>query len=274
MFCATPTHDRATQPSTTVARDGHPGRSVGLFFAFMLFLAAPAEAQFSVQPVIMEIEVGDSAAVTSFAVRNESDGPLHLRIYAADFDQPEDGSHAFMEAGTHPRSCADRLQVSTDNLSLQEGGQGEVRVRMAPGASTCWSMVFVQSQALQPDGIRIAQRIGVKVYGIGGLAAPAGEISAVAVETMAPESRTLAITFDNTGDGPLRPEGEVEIRTLDGDIVAVVPVPPFSVLPGRARRTRVALDAELPPGRYLAIPILDFGADYLAGGQATFEVGG
>lgn len=270
---ATPLSRETRKPTTAVP--GRPrGRGVVLL-AGLLAGAVPgrAEAQFSVQPVIVEMRVADSARAASFAVRNESDEAMRLRIYGADFDQPDDGSHQFMALGAHPRSCAGRLQVSTDLLVIPPEGQAEVQVRLAAGDSTCWSMVFVQSQSSEPGGIRIAQRIGVKVYGVGSRGAPAGEIRNVAVVGAGPDRR-VEITFGNTGQSPLRPEGEMEVRTLEGDIVAVVPVPAFSVLPGRSRRATVPFDVTLGPGRYLVIPILDFGADYLAGGQGTFEVDG
>ncbi len=236
--------------------------------------ASPAVAQLSVQPVIVELRTSDSASAALVAVRSEADEAMQLRVYAADFDQPEEGSHRFLEPGTHPRSCAERLRFFPDDLVLAPGGEAEVRIELDPGASTCWSLVFVQGQGRETGGIRIAQRIGVKVYGVAGRTDPAGEIGAVAVREAGPGEREVRIAFRNTGDAPVRPEGELEVRTAEGDIVAVVPVPPFSVLPGRSRATTVPLGLRLDAGRYLAIPILDFGGDYLAGGQATFEVGG
>jgi hypothetical protein len=80
------------------------------------------------------------------------------------------------------------------------------------------------------------------------------------------------VEFENTGEGPLRPEGEIELRTVGGEVVGVLDVPAFSVLPGRIRRASVPVELDLTPGEYLAIPILDFGGDYLAGGQARFSV--
>lgn len=261
--------------SAAAAPGGSRGRSVVLGILAALVMAAPAAGQFSAQPVILELRTADSASTTVFAVRNEASGPLQLRIYAGDFDQPADGGHEFLEAGAHPRSCVDRLRFFPDNLTLASMEAGEVRVIMEPGDSTCWSMVFVQSVSREQTGVQIAQRIGIKVYGFSHRLAAEGEIRSVSIE---PDSLigglAAVIDFENTGDSPLRPEGEIEIRTAEGEVVGVVPVPPFSVLPGRVRRTIVPLDAVLPSGRYLAIPVLDFGADYLAGGQAVFDVGG
>ena len=254
---------------------GIPGGRGAFVWALLAVLwAVPVAGQFSVQPVIVEMRTPGSGVVGEvITVRNDAATPLQLRIYASDYDQPEDGSHAFMDLGTHARSCADRLAFEPDNLVLDAGASGQVRVRMEPGDSTCWSLVFVQSVARSATGIQVAQRIGVKVYGVPEGAEPAGEIRAVTVlETDG--GHTVELSFANSGEAPVRPEGEIEVRSAAGEIVGVVAVAPFSVLPGRVTRTRVALDLELAAGTYIVVPILDFGGDYLAGGQALLKVGG
>lgn len=238
----------------------------------ILLGAGPVQGQFSVQPVIVEMPVVDSVSGTAVAVRNESTDTLRLRVYAADFDQRGEGTLELFEPGEHPNSCSDRLEVFPDNLVLAPGEAGEVRLRMGPGRSTCWSMVFAQSQARSSSGIQVAQRIGVKVYGVSGASRPEGEVSRVEVIEGSSGARSVKVGFRNTGPGPVRPEGELEIRDHAGTIVEVLPIAPFSVLPGRARATEVPLGLALEPGRYMVIPILDFGGDYLAGGQAPFEV--
>lgn len=264
----------ATMRWRAAARGATPCRSIVLGLLTMVLAVMPdgAQAQFSAQPVIMEVRTGDSAAATSFTVRNESDSEMQLQVYAADFDQPQAGGHEFLEPGEHASSCFERLRFFPDDLLLPPGGEGEVGVLMEPGEATCWSVVFVQSVSRQGSGIRIAQRIGVKVYGISTRATLDGEIRSAEVRLDGSGNRWLDVLFENSGHAPLRPEGEVEIRTEAGDIVAVVPVRAFSVLPGHTRMAQVAFDLDLEPGVYLAIPILDFGGDYLAGSQAVFEV--
>ncbi len=248
------------------------GRSGVLGAILALAVPGPANGQFSAQPVIMEMSASQGSTAAAFSVRNESDAPLQFRIYVSDYDQAEAGGTVFLDLGTHERTCAGRIDVFPDNLVLSPRESGEVRVRMAPGDSTCWSLVFVQSTSRGTEGVRIAQRIGVRVYGVAPDARAEGEVRAVAVSKGDDGSDAVAIDFRNTGSAPLRPDGELEIRSLAGDVVAVIPVAPFSVLPGRTGRASVRLDAGLSPGRYLLIPILDFGGDYLAGGQAWLEV--
>ncbi len=260
------------------ARTTSPGGSGGRRRAWVvgvvvMLLALPSAlaAQFSVQPVIVEMVTQDSTATALLYVRNQSDGEMQLRFYAADFDQPEAGGHVFMAPGEHPKSCVDHLQFYPDGATLEAGETQEVRVLMEPVDSTCWSMIFVESGARSQTGLSIAQRIGVKVYGVSSRAVPEGEIRSVRVGED-DEGRWVTIEFANLGAGPLRPEGEIEVRTLEGEIIDVIPVPAFSVLPDRVRQTQIPLERDFEPGTYVLVPILDFGADYLAGGQALLEV--
>lgn len=265
--------DQPMKDSAAAATGGIRGRSA-LFAALLAgVLASPAAAQFSAQPVILELRTDGSGSAATITVRNESDDPLQLRIYAADFDQVEDGSHTFMDAGAHDSSCMERLEVFPGNLVLEARGQDEVRVQMGPGDSTCWSMIFVQNVNRNAAGIQIAQRIGVKVYGVStGLRAD-GEVRGITVSAAdSAGARAVEVAFANTGAAPVRPDGELEIRSEAGDVVAVVPIRPFSVLPGRVAVTRIPLEVDLEAGRYLLIPVLDFGGDYLAGGQGLLVV--
>jgi hypothetical protein len=244
---------------------------VGLAVAIMV---APAAAQFSAQPVIIEIRAADGAAGSVITVRNESTAPMRLQVYGGDFDQPEDGSHVFMGLGEHERSCASRLEIEPDQLTLDPHGSGEVRIRMESGSETCWSLVFVEGLARGGAGIQVSQRIGVKVYGVGPGVRADGEVSQVRIDTAADGARHVDVAFGNTGTAPVRAQGELEIRSETGAVVSTLPIPPFSVLPGRTIRTRIPLAVELPAGVYLLIPILDFGGNYLAAGQALLEIEG
>lgn len=261
------------------AAPGVPGRRsfvvMGLLWTLWIALPTPVTGQLSVQPVIVEMRAGNGAANASLLVRNEGSEPLALQAYATDFDQPEEGGHTFLPAGEHPRSCKARLQFFPESFEVAAGGSQEVRVTMAPGSSTCWSVVFLQTVPGRESGINIAQRIGVKVYGVEPGAATEGELRSVSMEpNPAGAGMLLQLEFENLGEDPLRPEGELEVRTLDGNVVGVAPIPAFSVLPGRVRRADVLMELDLPPGEYLGIPILDFGGEYLAGGQTLFRIPG
>lgn len=238
----------------------------------LLMSVEHAEAQISVSPVILPIAAEVQAVTRTISVTNSGDAPASVQFYAGDFDQAERGEHRFAEPGTLPNSCGDRLRVYPDGASLLPGETQSVRVDMEPGVQTCWSAVFVETTGVTADGTLVRQRIAAKVYGVRPDARLEGEVARVVVEGNEP-GQHLAVTFRNLGNAPLRPSGTLEIRSFAGEVVARAPIDAFSVLPGRDRTVGIAIPAIGNAGEYIATPVLDFGGDYLAGGQVTFTVG-
>lgn len=229
----------------------------------------PAEGQFSVRPVIHHFPAGESVTRVA-SVKNEGDRARQLRLYAADFDRSRSGKHRFMTAGEHERSCAGRLEVFPEQLRLEPGGSADVRITLRPGPRTCWSVIFVETVGADRGGVHIGQRIGIKVFGYGADSSPDASLDSVRVT---PGERSVEVTFTvrNAGEVPVRPGGAVEIRTLAGRVVAEREIDPFGVLPGHDRAVTATVKTKLEAGRYLAVPILDIGAEYLLGGQAAFR---
>jgi hypothetical protein len=242
-------------------------------------LAVPREAhgQFSVSPVILPIPYSTETSEATVLVRNSGGSPLQLRVFAVDFDQRPDGSHETFETGTHARSCAERLEILPEGLSVPAGVTQPVTIRMRPGDdphSTCWSLVFIEKPPPEGTGYRAGLRIGVKVYGLSSAGADVAEIVEASVEEGdgVPRGRTLRFTVDNPDAWPIVAQGAVELRDFDGGPRATVAVESFSVLPEHERHVQVPLEADLAPGRYLAIPVLEYGGDGLMGAQIAFRV--
>lgn len=264
-----PTSTRRTTPGTT------PGPLPVAVLAAVIAagtLCAPAtlRAQFSVRPVVVDFPAG-SAATRVATVKNEGEAPRTFRVYAADFDRAPDGEHRFMAAGDHGRSCSERLSVFPEQITVEPGASVQVRITMEPGPRTCWSLVFFETTEGGDRGVRIGQRIGVKVYGTGPDARTDARLDSVRAS---PTAAGVRVSFHvvNTGQRVVRPTGEVEVRDLEGDVAATGRVGSLSVLPGRTRRVELTVEGELPPGRYVAVPLLDIGADYLVGGQAGVRI--
>jgi hypothetical protein len=255
----------------TTALRTSKGRSLILATLCVTLLPAVARAQFSAQPVILGLAPVDSATAGTVMVRNEGKEPIQFRFRMADFDQTGTGDHYFQPLGTNAHSCKGRVDVYPGQATLLAGERQEIRVRMLPGKATCWGVLFVEQRARNTVGVMVAQQIAVKIYGTRPEIGVKGGISTV---TASPDTSGVSVAFDfkNDGEGPVRPSGTIEIRTPNGDVVASESVDSFSVLPGHSRLVTVAMGHKLKPGRYVAVPVMDFGADYLAGGQATFAV--
>lgn len=260
---------RATRtPTTALPRKG---RSLILSLVLGAIVPAVARSQFSAQPVILGLSPSDSAVTGVVTVHNEGQEALQFNFRMGDFDQTVAGDHLFQPFGSNPSSCMGRVELSPEQATLLSGERQSIRVRMRPGATTCWGVLFVERRARDARGITVAQQIAVKVYGTPSELLPEGEITTV---TAARDSTAVRVAFDfrNDGRGPLRPSGSVEIRTPAGALVATQAVDAFSVLPAHTRRVALDVRAKLARGRYVVVPVMDFGADYLAGGQATLAV--
>lgn len=234
-----------------------------------------AAAQLAVYPALVEFEPGPAVSLQTLAVENQGDAAVEVRVYLSDYDRQPDGGHVYIPFGEHDHSCTGRLQAFPEQLSVQPGEQGEIRLRLERGQESCWGMVFVEKRTLTPSGITMAQRIAVKVLAQPVSDSREGRVVGVAVDTVG--SPSVVVGFENDGARALDVEGELEIRDLAGHIVVVVPVERFHALPGRQRQVRVRLDPAsmddvLEPGQYVLVAILDFGGDYLAGGQTLLEV--
>lgn len=244
-----------------------------LGLAGLLLFVSPGFGQFSVNPVVIDIPNSDSLQAVEVEVRNEGEDPLGVRLYMVDFDRDEKGDHRFSEPGSTPQSCAQRITVEPEALMVEPGeiSRALLRISGATDPAACWSMVFAESNRKKKGNLLVSQRIGIKVFGLPVDGVADGELIDAAVH-QGDDGVEVTFEFDNYGSMPLRPAGSLEIRTLDGRTVVETPIALFGVLPGTRRTMEVKVSEPLPPGEYLALPILDFGADYLAGMQVAFTV--
>jgi hypothetical protein len=246
-----------------------PGSAAALLAA--LATAAPAAGQFAVHPIVVTMSpAAGTEAVSSVFVRNEGDATREFRFEIEDFDQDSVGTPRFLPLGAHPQSCAGRISVFPEAATLAAGETQELRITLAGTEGVCWAALFAEARSGSANGIAARQQIGVRVNAVPPGTSIDGEIARVEVITT-PEP-SVNLWFRNTGAAPIRPAGRLELRDAAGTVVAVIDVDAFSVLPGVVRRLPVHLAQRLPAGRYTAVAVLDFGGDYLAGGQAAFVV--
>lgn len=233
--------------------------------ALPLLIPGAASAQLSASPAIVWLD--GTATTATITVRNEDREPRQVRVYTSDFDQNAAGENEFFAPGTQPGSCGDRLRVTPDAAVLAAEESRELRLEMTDPSNPCWAVVFVQTSSAAPGGISVAQRVGVKVFA--GNGAPSTLDAEVTSVEAAPAQGGIAVSFEfrNGSASAVRPFGSVQLRNTAGESIAEVPVDPFSVLPGRSRRIEAFIPGSPSAGRYVVVPVLDFGGEYLAGGQ-------
>jgi hypothetical protein len=233
--------------------------------------ASPAHAQFSAAPAIVRLGASADAELAVVRVRNEGAVPSQFRLYLSDYDQNESGDFRFAEYGSGRGTCGDRLSAYPEAAYLEPGATQEIRVRLAAGATACWGVLFVESSHAGTGPVRVAQRIGVRIVD-SRRAGTNGEVEDVSVLAR-PDSLEVDVVFANLGLTPAELRGSLEIRSLQtGELVRTAGIGPLGVLPGSRRRIPLRVENGLPPGRYVVVPVIDFGADFLAGGQTQLVI--
>lgn len=249
--------------------------AIGLLGLALAGLLSPSalSAQFSVQPVNVEMTPVEGTASRIVSVRNDGASEIHLRVTTEDFDQAAGGDHAFAQMGTYPFSCSGRLQALPSDLVVPAGGTGSVRIDMEPADRTCWSVVWIASAApVITSGASIGYRVGVKVYGTPVGAAAVGEIVGVEQAADSDGAPAVRIALRNTGATVMRPTGTLRITDGSGTVIAEPAVSAFSVLPGRVRSVVIRLPEDLLPGDYGVMPLLDYGGDYVMAAQIGVRI--
>jgi hypothetical protein len=223
-----------------------------------LGFGAQASAQVTVSPIVSE------RSTETITIANSSASALRLEATIGDFEQYGDGSHRILPPGESPRSCGGRLHVGTVPTQVGPEREERIAVRVDPGAEACWSAILLRVS----DGGGRGGTFIIKLYGIPVGATPEAEVAGLSVT---PTEMRLEVR--NGGNVPVRPRGRLEVRTLDGAVVAVQEIPAFGVHPGVQRMLRLPMSLELKPGRYVALAILDVGGADLLAGQTTLSVG-
>lgn len=236
---------------------------------------------------------GKPALTGLIPVRNELDRPQQVRVLINDWRRDSLGRNEFLEAGSLPSSCRERLQVFPMSFQVAAHSVENVRVNYDAAADStgCWSIVMFET--VEPPKPKSAEngsyltfqiRTGVKIYVHSERAERAGEISFADVAQgwrplpVAPGARpdsTRAwqadLRFVNTGSAHVVIRSSVEIRDLDGLLLQKVAGDEGYLTPGAVRDMRIPLP-DLAPGTYLALVLVDYGGDEITAAQVEFRI--
>lgn len=256
-------------------------------------LAMVSSQAIQVTPVIFDAEVpGGSEQSTSFTVVNDEAEPVSIEIALCDWRRDVQGNNRFCEdAGDVARSATPWVSVTPQQFDLAAEERRDVQLRLDvpetgpngdPLEGTYWSAAMIAASPKTDDdedgGTRIVvkRRFGLKVIlDLRGTGTERGQVSNLRQHGLNP--LWLQLEFQNRGTLNLRDiSGRVEIRNDQGETIEQIDIQSFPILPGATRRLRVQSERpegdRLPPGRYVALAILDYGAPNPVGAQAVFDV--
>lgn len=265
------------------ARRGWALRALALV-ALAALPCSTAAAQLSVDELELFLRPGAAGPRTALLrVTNQSDRPVQAQLELQDWDRDETGNNQFHPLGSQGRSCGDRIKVTPGTLRLEPRRSETLRVTFegADTTANCWTILFLQGdqapERMQRSGLTYVIRTGVKIY-----VEPAGTTRDATIEDVrlverrepVPQSRTdstlvryAEVLFHNTGTSHLRTKGTLEIRRADNTPARTLSFEEFPTTPGARRRVAVRLPADLAPGDYLGLVLLDFGGVEIAAAQ-------
>jgi P pilus assembly chaperone PapD len=244
-----------------------------------------ARAQLTIDQLELQLDPNAlDRKIGVFSITNDGTEAVQVALHAEDWDRAPSGENRFFPLGTQPRSCGEKLSVFPLSLRLEPGATGQVRVSAEALAGTrdaCWQIVFAElARPPRPAGAQRAVvyvvRTGVKVYVEPSGLAKDGAIEDVRVAEHVPTAndrrtgRDLIVAFRNSGGMSLRTGGTVEFRRPDNSIATIVQIAEFPTLPGATRDVTIAIPP-LPPGRYTALAMFDFGGSEIAAGQIELK---
>lgn len=258
-----------------MARGPRPGGLV-LLATFMLAATVPAGAQLSVDQLSMVLPVtAGQPRLGIITVKNDGTTAAQALVTLEDWDRDEFGNNQFHPLGTVQGSCGRALQVFPLTLSLDPGAEQAIRISLDSAASVtreCWALAVVEK--VEPPvergtGVQYRIRTATKVYlqppGLPLLA----EVQSMRVGRMAVAKDTvrgIEVVVHNVGGRHLEGATTVQVRRADNTVVHTLQMPRAHALPGAIVRLRAAFP-DLPPGRYVLLALLDYGAADMAAGQ-------
>lgn len=241
-----------------------------------------AQSGVGVSPPRAELTMPAGSQLTSTVrVDNPSSRlTLDVEAYLADLIIAPDGGNLFLDGGSHPRSLAPWTAVNSLNFTVQPATVDTVTYTItapedaAPG--TYWGVLFFESRTPAPEGqggmgVSTLVRVGHIIYVTIGQATLEGRIVGLGYDARSGPG-AVRLTFQNSGNGLMRMDGRVEVRSMTGELVATQTLQGVASLPGLTHDLVVPLADPLPTGEYVILAVLDYGAATVIAGEGQVQV--
>ena len=247
-------------------------------------------AQVSVlSSTVEEREVAPGQTYTGrIVIANASNTPQSVRLYQTDYSFKADGSNAFADPGTTPRSNASWVTPQANRVTVPPNAEITVPYSIkVPEADsllvgTFWSAVMVEGAEAPPPAA--SGRAGQAQVGIGAvvryavqIATHVGKTGVGAIKFENPQavkgpSGEAALDIDvlSAGTRAVRPNMSVELYDATGALKGKGKAQRGLLYPGTSLRQHFDFGS-LPPGTYKAIVLADFGGEKVAGIQLNIS---
>lgn len=227
-------------------------------------------------PRLMLFAPAGGSVTTNVRVLTSAITEQAVEATASDWFFDVAGDISFLPPGTVLHSAANWLALESDAFMLEPAGSRELRleVTVPPDAEgTHHAMVFFTVVPPPSDapgvGVTTTTRVGLTVYvNVTGTERSGSEL----VDLYQPDPATLAAVVVNTGNTVMRLGGAIELRDEAGDVVHRLPVPDVPILRESEREVRFDLPADLEPGFYVVLALIEDDRGGLLAGELPIEI--
>ena len=189
-----------------------------------LFWAAPASAQVSISPLVIEVQARRGQAQGVIDVGNNTNEPFRARLYAEPFTYSRDNGFQTLEKGEHS-DLTPYLQFSPRELNVPAGVNRRIRfiVRLPPSQPLGEYRAVVFTENLQQsvnergNSVGLVTRIGVTIYVRNGDLSPTLSVENASWNS---QQRQIQMLVKNTGGASTRSQvnwtlkrGETVVKT-------------------------------------------------------------
>jgi P pilus assembly chaperone PapD len=246
-----------------------------------------AQSGIAASPMQLSFDAAPGSSQTQIVtLSNPGDIPITMIAGFSDWYRDSTGSISYSAPSTLPSSCSGWLKIfpaSQIVLGPQEKKEVTVMINLPPGApamSTNSMLLFTQlnkQEVTNKQGIviNLAVRIGVQIYNVPqGVHKKEIEIDQFMDSLITKGEVTekqLFLRLRNSGQVSAEGKASVELTNMGTGSKTTLPLIMFYTLPGAVRQIKIPLSATLPPGRYSAVALVDYGEDQeLRIGQLEF----
>jgi hypothetical protein len=238
---------------------------------------APADLSLDVAPAKLEVQaVPGTTQTIPITVRNSGDAPMHIQASVVGFTLTPGGDYVFSKPGAGRYTASGWADLNPREFDIPGNSFQLVRktVNVPQGITGEYSAIaFFQTRPLRHTGggITFSERVASKIYLYSGNSVRIdGGIDDIAAKQTDSGERLL-VDFRNMGNAHVYLNGDIQIRK-GTETVQQIPLEKQVLVERGGRRVIEAFTQKLPPGKYTALALIDFGGPNLAGGQTSFVV--
>lgn len=255
-----------------------------LFFLLLALIELASAQGVSVQPnaVVHTAQPGE-LVTQQLRLDNPGSGDLQITVYPGDWQHDNIGEVVYFPTGTLERSASNWITFDRATFPLDQRSTATLNYTVSVPADTApgsyWAALFVEgTDPAAPGGLtltnvrlRTAHILYVNVPPM----VPSGRISGIFGQAPVSEQApyTMQLTYLNEGNSMQVLTGEVQIRSVSGELIETVDLGREVALPGVTRTFPISLYGPVPAGDYLALAILNYGdMDTDVAGEFVFSL--